>query len=111
MGRREDSKRCRVNFHPSFATTYQLAHLQPLTYHPFHIICLDISASEALIFKNEVHTGPVRGLDFNPKQQNLLASGAINAEVSESTLLSSYYLAVERLHSYIWTRPLTASSI
>lgn len=34
------------------------------------------------MFKNEVHTGPVRGLDFNPKQQNLLASGAINAEVS-----------------------------
>jgi protein transport protein SEC31 len=34
------------------------------------------------VFKNEVHTGPVRGLDFNPKQQNLLASGAINAEVS-----------------------------
>lgn len=39
------------------------------------------SASEALVFKNEVHTGPVRGLDFNPKQQNLLASGAVNAEV------------------------------
>jgi protein transport protein SEC31 len=39
------------------------------------------SADEARIFKSDKHTGPVRGLDFNPIQKNLLLSGAINAEV------------------------------
>ena len=39
------------------------------------------SAQESLLFKNEQHTGPVRGLDFNPIQGNLFASGAVNAEV------------------------------
>ncbi|KAG1894157.1 uncharacterized protein F5891DRAFT_1063572 [Suillus fuscotomentosus] len=36
---------------------------------------------ESLILRNTSHTGPVRGLDFNPIQTNLLASGAINGEV------------------------------
>ncbi|KAH9171578.1 hypothetical protein EDB89DRAFT_1091731 [Lactarius sanguifluus] len=37
--------------------------------------------SEALILKNSTHTGPVRGLDFNPIQSTLFASGGINGEV------------------------------
>jgi len=38
-------------------------------------------ASESLILRNTIHTGPVRGLDFNPIQSNLLASGGIGGEV------------------------------
>ncbi|KAI5981661.1 hypothetical protein EDC04DRAFT_2848364 [Pisolithus marmoratus] len=38
-------------------------------------------ASSALILRNTNHTGPVRGLDFNPVQTNLLCSGAVNGEV------------------------------
>ncbi|KAJ9120137.1 hypothetical protein QFC22_003035 [Naganishia vaughanmartiniae] len=38
-------------------------------------------ASASLLFKNETHTGPVRGLDFNPITKNLLASGSVNAEI------------------------------
>ncbi|KAJ9103932.1 hypothetical protein QFC21_002395 [Naganishia friedmannii] len=38
-------------------------------------------ASASLLFKNETHAGPVRGLDFNPITKNLLASGSINAEI------------------------------
>ncbi|KAF8816748.1 hypothetical protein BYT27DRAFT_7181181 [Phlegmacium glaucopus] len=37
--------------------------------------------SQSLILRNTTHTGPVRGLDFNPIQTNLLASGGINGEV------------------------------
>lgn len=37
--------------------------------------------SEALIFGNNQHTGPVRGLDFNPLQPHLLSSGGTNGEV------------------------------
>ncbi|KZV73883.1 hypothetical protein PENSPDRAFT_749733 [Peniophora sp. CONT] len=33
------------------------------------------------IFKNSTHTGPVRGLDFNPIQPNLLGSGAVGGEI------------------------------
>ncbi|KAF9546188.1 hypothetical protein CPC08DRAFT_738561 [Agrocybe pediades] len=40
------------------------------------------SAAESLILRNTTHTGPVRGLDFNPIQNNLLASGGIGGEVS-----------------------------
>jgi hypothetical protein len=40
------------------------------------------SADESRIYTSHKHTGPVRGLDFNPIQKNLLASGAVNAEVS-----------------------------
>ena len=42
----------------------------------------DGSADESRIYTSHKHTGPVRGLDFNPIQKNLLASGAVNAEVS-----------------------------
>ncbi|KAG5641968.1 hypothetical protein DXG03_003842 [Asterophora parasitica] len=38
-------------------------------------------ASDSLILRNTTHTGPVRGLDFNPIQTTLLASGGVNGEV------------------------------
>ncbi|KAF8130393.1 hypothetical protein EV363DRAFT_1432273, partial [Boletus edulis] len=37
--------------------------------------------SESLILRNTIHTGPVRGLDFNPIQTSLLSSGAVSGEV------------------------------
>ncbi|KAF5344633.1 hypothetical protein D9756_011231 [Leucocoprinus leucothites] len=37
--------------------------------------------SDSLILRNTTHTGPVRGLDFNPIQANLLASGGVSGEV------------------------------
>ncbi|CAA7257388.1 unnamed protein product [Cyclocybe aegerita] len=37
--------------------------------------------ADSLILRNTTHTGPVRGLDFNPIQSNLLASGGISGEV------------------------------
>ncbi|KAH7882294.1 transport protein [Phlebopus sp. FC_14] len=37
--------------------------------------------SECLILRNTSHTGPVRGLDFNPIQTSLLSSGAVSGEV------------------------------
>lgn len=40
------------------------------------------TTEEARIFSNSKHSGPVRGLDFNPIQKNLMLSGGINAEVS-----------------------------
>ena len=42
----------------------------------------EYSLSDSLVLRNKTHTGPVRGLDFNPIQTNLFASGAINGEVS-----------------------------
>ncbi|KAJ7222579.1 hypothetical protein GGX14DRAFT_664286 [Mycena pura] len=39
------------------------------------------AADDALILRNSTHTGPIRGLDFNPIQTNLLASGAVSGEV------------------------------
>ncbi|XP_075697695.1 protein transport protein Sec31B isoform X2 [Rhinoderma darwinii] len=39
------------------------------------------SGKEPLIAKNSKHTGPVRALDLNPFQNNLLASGANDSEV------------------------------
>ena len=33
------------------------------------------------MLRNKTHTGPVRGLDFNPIQSHLFASGAVNGEV------------------------------
>ncbi|XP_054839934.1 protein transport protein Sec31B [Eublepharis macularius] len=39
------------------------------------------SAKEPVIAQVEKHTGPVRALDFNPFQDNLLASGANNSEI------------------------------
>lgn len=40
-----------------------------------------VTVDEARLFTNNKHTGPVRGLDFNPIQKNLMLSGAVNAEV------------------------------
>ncbi|KAH9830086.1 uncharacterized protein C8Q71DRAFT_787175 [Rhodofomes roseus] len=37
--------------------------------------------TESLILRNSTHTGPVRGLDFNPIQTNLFSSGAVNGEI------------------------------
>ncbi|EPQ53749.1 hypothetical protein GLOTRDRAFT_122261 [Gloeophyllum trabeum ATCC 11539] len=39
------------------------------------------SVEEALIMRNTTHTGPVRGLDFNPIQTSLFSSGAVNGEI------------------------------
>ncbi|WVW78173.1 hypothetical protein I302_100124 [Kwoniella bestiolae CBS 10118] len=39
------------------------------------------TADDARIFKSDKHTGPVRGLDFNQIQKNLLLTGAVNAEL------------------------------
>ncbi|SNX86898.1 probable Protein transport protein SEC31 [Melanopsichium pennsylvanicum] len=39
------------------------------------------SESDAQLIKNTTHTGPVRGLDFNPLQPNLLSSGAVAGEI------------------------------
>ncbi|EGO03497.1 hypothetical protein SERLA73DRAFT_165175 [Serpula lacrymans var. lacrymans S7.3] len=44
-------------------------------------ILANVGASESLIMRNTSHTGPIRGLDFNPIQTNLLSSGAVNGEV------------------------------
>ncbi|KAJ7139389.1 hypothetical protein C8R44DRAFT_693828 [Mycena epipterygia] len=38
-------------------------------------------ADDALIMRNSTHTGPIRGLDFNPIQTTLIASGAVSGEV------------------------------
>ncbi|UZJ54908.1 hypothetical protein CBS101457_004228 [Exobasidium rhododendri] len=38
-------------------------------------------ADDALILRNNNHSGPIKGLHFNPKQPNLLASGGPNGEV------------------------------
>ncbi|XP_069466593.1 protein transport protein Sec31B isoform X2 [Ambystoma mexicanum] len=39
------------------------------------------SGTEPVIGQSEKHTGPVRALDFNPFQSNLLASGANDSEI------------------------------
>uniref|UniRef100_A0AAQ5Z8Q8 Protein transport protein Sec31A n=1 Tax=Amphiprion ocellaris TaxID=80972 RepID=A0AAQ5Z8Q8_AMPOC len=39
------------------------------------------SGAEAIVGQSEKHTGPVRALDFNPFQSNLLASGANDSEI------------------------------
>ncbi|KAI0088959.1 hypothetical protein BDY19DRAFT_947002 [Irpex rosettiformis] len=44
-------------------------------------ILVQADISESLILRNKTHTGPVRGLDFNPIQTNLFASGAVNGEI------------------------------
>lgn len=38
-------------------------------------------STNSLILRNTIHTGPVRGLDFNPIQTNLLSSGAVEGEI------------------------------
>uniref|UniRef100_A0A667XJK2 Protein transport protein Sec31A n=1 Tax=Myripristis murdjan TaxID=586833 RepID=A0A667XJK2_9TELE len=39
------------------------------------------SGAEAVVGQSDKHTGPVRALDFNPFQSNLLASGANDSEI------------------------------
>ncbi|CAL8302888.1 unnamed protein product [Lota lota] len=39
------------------------------------------SAADAVVGQSDKHTGPVRALDFNPFQSNLLASGANDSEI------------------------------
>ncbi|KAM8888699.1 protein transport protein Sec31A isoform 1-T1 [Synchiropus picturatus] len=39
------------------------------------------SAADAVVGHSDKHTGPVRALDFNPFQSNLLASGANDSEI------------------------------
>ncbi|XP_033962724.1 protein transport protein Sec31A isoform X1 [Pseudochaenichthys georgianus] len=39
------------------------------------------SGAEAVIGQSDKHTGPIRALDFNPFQSNLLASGANDSEI------------------------------
>ncbi|KAI8139161.1 hypothetical protein BJV82DRAFT_522338 [Fennellomyces sp. T-0311] len=41
----------------------------------------DKGADESLILRNATHTGPIRGLDFNSLQSNLLVSAGNNSEV------------------------------
>ncbi|XP_078386799.1 protein transport protein Sec31A isoform X1 [Cetorhinus maximus] len=40
-----------------------------------------ISGNDPIIGQSEKHAGPVRGLDFNPFQNNLMASGANDSEI------------------------------
>ena len=40
-----------------------------------------IQGQNAVVFNKDKHTGPVSALDFNPFQQNLLASGASESEI------------------------------
>lgn len=40
-----------------------------------------ITDGSASVLKNNQHSGPVKGLHFNPKQPNLLASGGVNGEI------------------------------
>lgn len=47
-------------------------------YNPEAIIS---SGAEAIVGQSDKHTGPVRALDFNPFQNNLLASGANDSEI------------------------------
>ncbi|KAI9061594.1 WD40 repeat-like protein [Trametes sanguinea] len=44
-------------------------------------IVANADPAESLILRNKTHTGPVRGLDFNPIQTNLFSSGAVNGEI------------------------------
>lgn len=40
-----------------------------------------LNGQDAQTYKSDIHTGPVRGLDFNPIKRNLLLSGAVAAEL------------------------------
>ena len=63
------------------------------------------SASEFLLLRKTIHTGPVRGLDFNPLQTNLLSSGATNGEVSSRRLCNWSMLTPFRFISGISRTP------
>ena len=58
----------------------------------YHATYVCFSAGESLILSNSTHQGPVRGLDFNPIQTNLLSSGAVNGEVSKLKTRGVFYL-------------------
>ncbi|KAL2920129.1 protein transport protein S31 [Polyrhizophydium stewartii] len=45
-------------------------------------LILDGKTQESLLLRQAAHGGPIRGLDFNPLQGNLLATGATDAEIS-----------------------------
>lgn len=47
------------------------------------------SAEESLVHKSTNHTGAIKGLDFNPVKNNLLASGAAKGEVRREPLKSN----------------------
>ncbi|KFO91075.1 Protein transport protein Sec31B [Buceros rhinoceros silvestris] len=47
----------------------------------YSVNCILSSKSEPVIGQTEKHSGPVRALDFNPFQSNLLASGANDSEI------------------------------
>lgn len=49
-----------------------------ILYNPSEIIA---GGEEAVIGQNDTHSGPVRALDFNPFQNNLVASGANESEI------------------------------
>lgn len=51
--------------------------------------CFDLC--RALIWKNQQHNGPVRGLDFNAAQPHVLATGATNGEVSRRSHISFHH--------------------
>jgi protein transport protein SEC31 len=53
--------------------------LRHCTFHP--LSDMSRSPAESLILRNTMHTGPIRGLDFNPISTTLLASGGIKGEV------------------------------
>lgn len=40
-----------------------------------------LKGEESLVSRQDKHTGPVHALDFNPFQQNLLATGASDSEI------------------------------
>ncbi|KZT07919.1 uncharacterized protein LAESUDRAFT_697968 [Laetiporus sulphureus 93-53] len=44
-------------------------------------ILANADPADSLILRNKTHTGAIRGLDFNPIQMNLFASGAVNGEI------------------------------
>ena len=52
------------------------------------LTCTTHRPTESLIYRNNQHTGPVRGLDFNSLQNNLLATGAVSGEVRVHWLIA-----------------------
>ena len=60
------------------------------------------STSQSLILRNTAHTGPVRGLDFNPIQTNLLASGGVNGEVRLANCQFPIDTLIFLIQVYIW---------
>jgi len=58
--------------------------------------------SDSLILRNTTHTGPVRGLDFNPIQTSLLASGGVSGEVYLIVPVSYLFLKLTFNQVYVW---------